>query len=423
MEQGRTSLRGAVRGRFPGVSPGVLEADLLSALDRREIEVLFQPQFSCVTGAVVGAEALARWRHPTLGAIGARDLFAVAEKAALVAPLSRHVVARALEDAATWPESLTLSLNITPEELGDPRFAADFAALIGQSTIAPNRLMLEITEDLLLRNLAQAASALKALRGLPALGFAGCNVTIPHKVDTLRLVDRVEPLARRIGLQRMGVAIRQLGFGFAPWSPVVIVAVGLLAGALLRMVMGVLVDRLSPKKAAIIGQVIVIGALAYAWVAGVHSFNELLVLGVFLGVAGASFAAALPLASRWYPPEKQGTALGIFGAGKPERVKLFPGCTYAHPQVASIGLTEKAAKVKAAWLRIASPRAAPSATTPLTGERKRCSASSRAMRSRSIRCAAAWRWCSIPAPCSRSAATGAAPRSPRWRGSTAGRCS
>jgi EAL domain-containing protein (putative c-di-GMP-specific phosphodiesterase class I) len=167
MEQGPTSLRRpSVRGHLPGVRPGVLEADLLRALDRREIEVLFQPQFSCITGALTGAEALARWRHPTLGAIGARDLFAVAERAALVAPLSRHVVARALEDAATWPDILTLSLNITPEELGDPRFAADFAALIGQSDIAPQRLMLEITEDLLLRNLAQAASALKALRGL-----------------------------------------------------------------------------------------------------------------------------------------------------------------------------------------------------------------------------------------------------------------
>lgn len=167
MDQGPTSLRRAsVRGHLPGVRPGMLEADLLRALDRREIEVLFQPQFSCITGALTGAEALARWRHPTLGAIGARDLFAVAERAALVAPLSRHVVARALEDAATWPDALTLSLNITPEELGDPRFAADFAALIGQSDIAPQRLMLEITEDLLLRNLAQAASALKALRGL-----------------------------------------------------------------------------------------------------------------------------------------------------------------------------------------------------------------------------------------------------------------
>lgn len=162
------SLRGETRGRFPGVRAATLDADLLRALDRREIEVLFQPQFSCADGSLAGAEALARWQHPTLGEIGARDLFAIAERAALVAPLSRHVVARALEEAARWPEALTLSLNITPEELGDPRFAADFAALIGRGAIAPQRLMLEITEDLLLRNLAQAAAALKALR---ALGF------------------------------------------------------------------------------------------------------------------------------------------------------------------------------------------------------------------------------------------------------------
>ena len=76
-----------------------------------------------------------------------------------------------------------------------------------------------------------------------------------------------------------------------------IVATPVLAGAILRMIMGVVVDRLSPKKAAIIGQVIVIAALAYAWLAGVHSFGEVLVLGIFLSVAGASFAAALPLAS------------------------------------------------------------------------------------------------------------------------------
>jgi len=160
------SLRAPVPGNLPGVKAEALDKDLLRALDRREIEVLFQPQFSCRTGAVVGAEALARWQHPTLGEIGARDLFAIAERAALVAPLSRHVVARALEDAASWPRDLTLSLNITPEELGDPRFAADFAELIAKGAISPDRLMLEITEDLLVRNIEQASSALKALRGL-----------------------------------------------------------------------------------------------------------------------------------------------------------------------------------------------------------------------------------------------------------------
>jgi EAL domain-containing protein (putative c-di-GMP-specific phosphodiesterase class I) len=220
MEQGRTSLRGPIRGRFPGVSAGMLEADLLSALDRREIEVLFQPQFSCATGAVVGAEALARWQHPSLGVIGARDLFAVAERAALVAPLSRHVVARALEDAAAWPDNLTLSLNITPEELGDPRFAADFAVLIGRSDIAPQRLMLEITEDLLLRNLAQAASALKALRGLgfrtalDDFGAGFCNFRYLRELplDALKIdkamVEGVPADATALAVLR---AIMQLG--------------------------------------------------------------------------------------------------------------------------------------------------------------------------------------------------------------------
>jgi NNP family nitrate/nitrite transporter-like MFS transporter len=93
------------------------------------------------------------------------------------------------------------------------------------------------------------------------------------------------------------------------------VATPVLAGAVLRLGMGVLVDRLSPRKAAILGQLVVIMTLAYAWLAGIHSYAEVLVLGVFLGVAGASFAAALPLASRWYPPEHQGTAMGIAGAG------------------------------------------------------------------------------------------------------------
>jgi len=94
-----------------------------------------------------------------------------------------------------------------------------------------------------------------------------------------------------------------------------IVATPLLAGALLRMVMGVLVDTLQPKKAGLIGQLIVMGGMLWAWLGDLHNYSSLLTFGVILGVAGAAFAVALPLASRWYPPEHQGTALGIAGAG------------------------------------------------------------------------------------------------------------
>jgi len=103
--------------------------------------------------------------------------------------------------------------------------------------------------------------------------------------------------------------------GLSPAQKGLMVATPVLAGALLRIVMGVLVDHLKPKRAGLIGQVIVIAALATAWIMGVHTFQQVLLLGVFLGMAGASFAVALPLASRWYPPQHQGTALGIAGAG------------------------------------------------------------------------------------------------------------
>ena len=93
------------------------------------------------------------------------------------------------------------------------------------------------------------------------------------------------------------------------------VATPVLAGAILRIFMGILVDHLKPKLAGAIGQVIVMVSLFVAWYFGIHSYEQTLILGVFLGVAGASFAVALPLASRWYPPEHQGTALGIAGAG------------------------------------------------------------------------------------------------------------
>lgn len=93
------------------------------------------------------------------------------------------------------------------------------------------------------------------------------------------------------------------------------VALPVLAGALLRVVFGILVDRLRPRRAGLIGQLIVIGGLSIAWLVGIQSYAGTLGLGLVLGVAGASFAVALPLASRWYPPQYQGIALGIAGAG------------------------------------------------------------------------------------------------------------
>jgi NNP family nitrate/nitrite transporter-like MFS transporter len=130
------------------------------------------------------------------------------------------------------------------------------------------------------------------------------------------------PLAVQIA-NDLGLSAQQRGL---------MVATPILSGALLRFVMGILVDKLSPKTAGIIGQVIVMVALSVAWTLGIHSLEQALILGVFLGVAGASFAVALPLASQWYPPEHQGKAMGIAGAGNSGTVfaaLLAPGLAAA----------------------------------------------------------------------------------------------
>ena len=103
--------------------------------------------------------------------------------------------------------------------------------------------------------------------------------------------------------------------GLAIEEKFTIVAIPILCGALLRVPMGTLADHIGPKRAGQFGQLVVMAGMAYAWLWGLHSKLEVEIFGIVLGVAGASFAVALPQASRWYPPKYQGMVMGIAGAG------------------------------------------------------------------------------------------------------------
>lgn len=93
------------------------------------------------------------------------------------------------------------------------------------------------------------------------------------------------------------------------------VAVPTLAGAFLRIILGLLVDQIGPKTTGILAQLIVISGLTAAWIFGFPQYWVALAMGVILGFAGASFAVALPQAGRWYPPHMQGLVMGLAGAG------------------------------------------------------------------------------------------------------------
>jgi NNP family nitrate/nitrite transporter-like MFS transporter len=103
-------------------------------------------------------------------------------------------------------------------------------------------------------------------------------------------------------------------FGLSDFERGLMVAVPLLAGAVLRLLLGLLTDYWGARRTGMIGLLLTVLPLLLGWL-WADTFSKVLLVGLLLGVAGASFAVALPLASRWYPPQYQGLAMGIAGAG------------------------------------------------------------------------------------------------------------
>ena len=111
-------------------------------------------------------------------------------------------------------------------------------------------------------------------------------------------------------------ALAQTGYLMSAGEKATLLSLPILSGALLRIVLGFSVDKFGPKKTALSAQLIVISSLLMAYTLGdTITYNQLLIVALGLGFAGASFAVALPQAGQWYPPKLQGIVLGIAGAG------------------------------------------------------------------------------------------------------------
>ena len=111
----------------------------------------------------------------------------------------------------------------------------------------------------------------------------------------------------------LGVYISE-DFSLTPTEKGFLVAVPILSGSLLRIPFGIAADYFGPRKTGVFGLMVTLIPLFAGWLGGKSSL-EMLLVALMLGIAGASFAVALPMASRWYPPEYQGLAMGIAGAG------------------------------------------------------------------------------------------------------------
>jgi len=137
--------------------PARIGAELLAAIDGDQLEILFQPQFAAADDRLVGAEALARWHHPARGRIGVGPLFEMAERTGQVPLLSRHLVGKALNAAVAWRVPLRLSLNVTAADVAAGNFAETIMAAVADAGFPPEHLVLEITEQVLVTDLAGSA--------------------------------------------------------------------------------------------------------------------------------------------------------------------------------------------------------------------------------------------------------------------------
>lgn len=166
---------------FFGWGRDALAEELQLAIRLGQVEVRFQPQYSCKTGKPVGAEALTRWCHPTYGEFGAQALFQLAGKAGVAALLADKILELTLDTAKDWPDVITLSLNVSPGQLLAEGFVSNLKRMIDKNGINPGQIIVEITEEILIADLELGAQRLSELRrdgarvALDDFGAGFCN--------------------------------------------------------------------------------------------------------------------------------------------------------------------------------------------------------------------------------------------------------
>jgi diguanylate cyclase (GGDEF)-like protein len=143
-----------------------LELDLRKAITSGEFEVHYQPLLDLTANVVTGCEALLRWRHPDRGMISPADFIPVAEETGLIEEIGEWVLKQACAEAASWPGRLRVAVNVSPVQFRSKTLALKVAAALAESGLTPERLELEITETVLIRDDEEALTILQQLRAL-----------------------------------------------------------------------------------------------------------------------------------------------------------------------------------------------------------------------------------------------------------------
>ena len=172
-----------------------LEVDLRVALASSNLEVYYQPIVATGTGKIVCFEALLRWNHPKRGPIAPDVFIPLAEQMGLICQLGEWVLQRACRDAASWPEGISVAVNVSPAQFTSAKLIETVTGALQAAELSPRRLELEITENLLLSGREAALAVLQQLRALGVriamddfgCGFSSLNYLRSFPFDTIKI--------------------------------------------------------------------------------------------------------------------------------------------------------------------------------------------------------------------------------------------
>ncbi len=147
-----------------------MQAGLIRALQEEEFFLVYQPQVDLRSGAVIGVETLVRWRHPEMGVVAPNDFIPLAEETGIIVALGEWVLRTACAQHTAWREAglppLRLAVNVSPRQFRDPHFADVVARVLVESRMEAAHLELEITESLIMEDVAQAVTIMHRIRAL-----------------------------------------------------------------------------------------------------------------------------------------------------------------------------------------------------------------------------------------------------------------
>ena len=149
-----------------------LEVSLRKALGREELTLNYQPVVDARSQAVVSFEALVRWNSAEHGFVSPGKFIPLAEDTRLIVPIGQWVMRRACEEARNWPDHVKVNVNVSPEQLLEPDFHKDVLDVLAATGLRPERLEIEVTENIFLRDASAARNALEQVMAL------GCSVAL-----------------------------------------------------------------------------------------------------------------------------------------------------------------------------------------------------------------------------------------------------